>query len=623
MLRSLFSFIRFYLFWLLLFAITRLTFELYFYDKLKGAGFGEILETYLYGIRMDASATAYIAIIPLAGFIINWFSKPGKHIEPIWLKAYTWFCIFFVSLIAIVDLGIFMEWGAKVNFRAFDTLFNSPSESLSSTASSPVLLNVFIGIVLVISGILLSDAILDYSFKKPVEKKTTKMLYSIAFLAINFLILRGTLFPVPINQSAGYFSDNQLLDLSAQNTEWNLANNIFENLRKPYNPYLFMEPWEAKRIVDSVFEVKKDTTIKVLTTDKPNVVIIQLESFTADLIRSLGGEKNDAPDFEKFVKDGLLFTRIYSAGDRTDKGIIAILSAFPSQAIRTIIVDTTKQRRLTSLLTSFNDAGYSTSYFYGGAAGYMNFDTYMRDHHIGHIVDKDSIPVKDIGSTWGAHDNVLLTKQVRWLSKERTPFFSLLETLTNHEPFVMPGKPHFPGKDVADMFRSTAYFTDSSLNAYFGYARKQAWYKNTLFVLIADHGHRLPLSTHMAYDPAKYHIPLLFYGEVIKPEYRGQKINKLGNQTDVAATILAQLDMPHAQFKWSKNLLNPYSKEFAFFDWDNGFGFMTQQQQISYDNSGQQTIYKGNKAAPDSITQKTLRTGKAFMQQIFTEYLDY
>src|ERR1700753_1974589 len=99
MLRSLYSFIRFYLFWLLFFALTRLTFELYYFDKLRGVGFGEFLKSYISGIRMDASATAYIAILPLVIFIINWFSKPEKHVKPIWLKLYTWFCIFFIRLI--------------------------------------------------------------------------------------------------------------------------------------------------------------------------------------------------------------------------------------------------------------------------------------------------------------------------------------------------------------------------------------------------------------------------------------------------------------------------------------------------------------------------------------------
>jgi phosphoglycerol transferase MdoB-like AlkP superfamily enzyme len=622
MLRSLFSFIRFFIFWLLFFAITRAVFEIYFHHKLHGVSFTDILKTFAYGIRMDASATAYIAIIPILVFIVNWFTK-GKNISSIWLKSYTWFCLFCISLIAIVDLNIFTEWGAKVNFRAFDTLYNSPAESMASTGSSPIGLSLTIGIFLMLTGIILSNLIIDYDYKKPAETSKAKTIFSILLVGINFIILRGSLLPDPVNQSVAYFSDNQLLDLSAQNTEWNLANNVFENLRHPYNPYLFMPAAQAKKTVNETFTVKKDTTVHLLTTNRPNVVIIQLESFTADVIESLGGEKGDAPNFEKFIKNGVLFNNIYAAGDRTDKGIIAILSGFPSQAIRTIIIDTTKQKKLPSLLTSFKDTGYTTSYFYGGTSDYMNFDTYMYDHKTDHITDEKSIPKKDVGSTWGAHDNILFKKHVEYLSKQTKPFFSLIQTLTNHEPFVLPVQPHFKGDEVSDKFRSTTYFTDSCLNAYFEEAKQHAWYKNTLFILVADHGHRLPRNTSAAYDPAKYHIPLLFFGDAIKPEYRGTRITKLGNQTDIAATLLAQLDLPHNEFKWSKNLLNPYSKEFAFFDWDNGFGFMQPEQAVSYDGSGQRMIYVKNKHADKALTNQTLFYGKAFMQQIFTEYLAY
>jgi len=622
MLRSLLSFIRFFLFWLLFFVLTRATFELYFYHKLKGASFWDIAKTFLYGIRMDASATAYIALLPLLVFIINWFI-PKSKIKSIWLKVYISFCLFCISLIAITDLGIFAEWGAKVNFRAFDTLYNSPAESMSSTASSPIALNLCIGFALLLAGGILAYFLVDFSFKKPAEKPKSKILFSAFLILVNFFILRGSLTATPVNQSVAYFSDNQLLDLSAQNTEWDLANNIFENLRHPYNPYLFMPPDSAKKLVAETFAVKKDTTIHLLTTTRPNVVIIQLESFTADIIASLGGEKGDAPNFENFIKNGVLFNNIYAAGDRTDKGIIAILSGFPSQAIRTIIVDTLKQRKLPSLLSAFKDTGYTTSYFYGGTSNYMSFKTYMYDHKTDHITDESSMAKGEIGSTWGAHDNVLFKKHVEYFSRQAQPFFSLIQTLTNHEPFVLPVSPHFKGSDVTNQFRSTAYFTDSCLNAYFEDAKKHDWYKNTLFILVADHGHRLPKSTSMAYDPAKYHIPLLFFGEVIKPEYRGKQISKLGNQTDIAATLLAQLNLPHQQFKWSKNLLNPYAKGFAFFDWDNGFGYMLPQQAVSFDNSGQRMIYVRNKNAGKSITDSTLLYGKAFMQEIFTEYLRY
>jgi phosphoglycerol transferase MdoB-like AlkP superfamily enzyme len=602
--------------------LTRAAFELYFHAKLQDEPFTEIAKTYFYGFRMDASATAYIALIPLLVFIVNWFI-PNSTIKGKWLNIFIWIGLFIVSFIAIVDLGIFTEWGAKVNFRAFDTLYNSPSESLSSTASSPNALFIIIGLILFVIGIVLSNYIIDYSFKKPIEKTNSKILFSLLLFLVNFLILRGTFQSMPINQSAGYFSTNQVLDLAAQNTEWNLANNIFENLRPPYNPFLFMPCVQAQKLVDTSFAVKKDTTINILTTNRPNVVIIQLESFTADLIESLGGEKGDAPNFEKFIKNGVLFNRIYAAGDRTDKGIIAILSGFPSQAIRTIIIDTAKQKKLPSLLTVFKNTGYTTSYFYGGTSNYMSFNTYMADHKTDHITDEKSFAKNEIGSTWGAHDNLLFRKHVAYLNQQTKPFFTLIQTLTNHEPFVLPVKPHFEGDDLSNKFRSTAYFTDSCLNAYFEDAKKHDWYKNTLFILIADHGHRLPKGSTMAYDPAKYHIPLLFFGEVIKPEYRGKQISKLGNQTDIAATLLAQLNLPHQQFEWSKNLLNPYTNGFAFFDWDNGFGYITPEQAVSYDNSGQKMIYIKNKQADTSITARTLLYGKAFMQQIFTEYLAY
>jgi phosphoglycerol transferase MdoB-like AlkP superfamily enzyme len=576
----------------------------------------------MYGIRMDASAMAYIAVIPLLIFIVNWFIGRGS-IKPIWLKVYTWFCLFCISLIAVVDLGIFIEWGAKVNFRAFDTLYNSPAESMSSTASAPIALNLTIMAVLLIAGVVLSYYILDHSFKRPIVTTKNKIVFSILLMGVNFLILRGTVSSAPINQSAGYFSDDQLLDLSAQNTEWNLFNNVFENLRKPYNPYLFLTPADAKRMVEETLKTPKDTTVHILTTDKPNVVIIQLESFTADLIESLGGEKGDAPNFEEFIKTGVLFDNIYAAGDRTDKGIIAILSAYPSQAIRTIVIDTLKQRKLPSLMTTFSKQGYNTSYFYGGNSDYMNFDVYMNDHHTDQIIDRKTMRDSEVGSTWGAFDDVLFGKSINYLTNQTKPFFSLLQTSTNHEPFGLPTTPHFKGKDVADQFRSTAWFTDSCLNAYFNDAKKREWYKNTLFVLVADHGHRLPKSTAGAFSPQKYHIPLLFFGDIIKPEYRGTRVNKLGNQTDIAATLLAQLNLPQSDFKWSKNLLNPYAPAFAFFDWDNGFGFMTPEQAVSYDSSGQRMIYVKNKNADPALTQKTLLTGKAFMQQIFTEYLAY
>ncbi len=622
MLKNLFVLLRFFCFWLLFFAITRISFELYFRSKLKVASFGEIIESFLYAIRLDLSTAAYIAVLPLVVSIIVWFI-PKARVSALWYKAYIYFCLLLVCFLTILDFNIYQEWSTKVNYRVFDSIIHSFSEAVASSGSSPIVPCVIIGVILLTAGIVLSNVVIDYRYKKPYVKTSSKIIYSAVLLFITFSAMRGGWQATPANQSMAYFSRKQILNQSSLNTEWNLFDNIFENVRSAYNPYIYLNPKTADTLSHSLFLQKADTTLHILNTTRPNVVIFQLESFTADIIESLGGDKGVCPHFEEFIKQGVLFDSVYAAGDRTDKGMVAIMSAFPSQAIRTIITNNTKQEKLPAIPEILEPLGYATSYFYGGETEYMNFKSYMLTHKIQHITGMDSFDRSQVDSKWGVNDGTLLDSHITYLNTEKQPFFSLVETLTNHEPFDMPAKPHFPGDSVANKFRSTAYYTDSVLNNYFVQAKKQPWYKNTLFILVADHGHRLPRNTSESYQPAKYHIPLLFFGGAIKEKYRGLKVSKLGNQTDIAATLLGQLNLPYNQFRWSKDLLNPGSKPFAFFDWDNGMGFMLNGQAISFDNLGKQVVYVKNPKADKALNEKTLLYGKAFLQEIFTEYMAY
>ncbi|AMR31687.1 hypothetical protein A0256_09765 [Mucilaginibacter sp. PAMC 26640] len=621
MLKSLFSFCRFLIFWIVFAMITRGVFEVYFSEKFAGSTSWDIFKTFLYGFRMDASAAAYICLLPLAVFGVNWFTP--YHIKPIWLRIYVYLVLVMLCLINMVNFNIFREWGTKVNFRVFANLFNSPSEAMASSGSSPIALTITIGLLMMATGVFLASYIIDFNFRKPKVPMAAKPVVFAFVFGVLFFIGRSGLQLAPISQSTVYFSDRPILNQGALSTEWNLFANTFENLKTPDNPYLFMPADKATMLVDSMYAVKKDTTEHILTTEHPNIVIIQLESFTADVIESLGGEKGDAPNFETFIKQGVLFNNIYSASDRTDKGIVAILSAFPSQASRTMVIDNAKQERLPALSNVFADYGYHTSYFYGGASDFMNFKAYLLSHKVSKIVDKYSFADKDMNSKWGAHDDVMLKRNILELNHQPQPFFSYVQTLSNHEPFEVPGTPHFSGEDLPNKFRSTAYYTDASLKKYFDEARKQSWYKNTLFILVADHGHRLPLNHSEPYNPRKYHIPLLFFGDAIQPRYRGQRFSKLGNQNDLATTLLAQLNLRHKQFKWSKDLLNPYAKPFAFFDWDDGMGFILPGQAVSYDNAGRRVTYVKDNKATKQETSEALTLGKAFLQEVFTEYMSY
>ena len=164
---------------------------------------------------------------------------------------------------------------------------------------------------------------------------------------------------------------------------------------------------------------------------------------------------------------------------------------------------------------------------------------------------------------------------------------------------------------------NSAFYTDHCLGEYFEKARKEDWFKSTLFIIVADHSHNSYRNWHP--QSREYHkIPMIFYGDVIKDEYRGKKWHKLGNQHDIAATLLAQLGLKHNDFPWSKDLFNPFSPEFAYYSTEDGVGWIRPDAYFSYDVTANYYYFNQmNHACQDSI----FREGKAFLQGVFEDYM--
>src|SRR5690606_5703406 len=181
----------------------------------------------------------------------------------------------------------------------------------------------------------------------------------------------------------------------------------------------------------------------------------------------------------KIIQNGLLFTDIYAASDRTDKGLVAIMSGFPSQGNRSIIKNVNKLESTLAIGQRYLEYGYTTSFFIGGESEFYNFKSYMLRHSIQKVVDQHDFDAKDVNSKWGAFDHLTFQKQLDYLNKSTEPFFSILLTLSNHEPFEVPGTPHFGSKSLANLFKSTAFYTDSALYNYLEKAKTTNWYKNT------------------------------------------------------------------------------------------------------------------------------------------------
>jgi phosphoglycerol transferase MdoB-like AlkP superfamily enzyme len=619
--KSLFSLVRYFLLWMGVFFLERLIFIGYFYSKIFPINVKEFLSMFFYGLRMDASMAAYICVLPLLFYIIKWFI-PALKTSMILLKTYSFLILSLSALIMAVNLNIYQEWGTNLPYRAISTLIDYPYEAYISASSSPILVPFTLFLIVVVIGWFLLNKVLQLSGIAPQNKWYSKASISLLLCGVLFLLIRSGWQTTPLNPSMAYFSAKSILNHAAVNTDWNLLSDYLHSKGSTKNPYQYMKDETAQENT-SPYLNSSSNPVTILNQERPNVVLIILESFTADLIESLNGEPGVAPNFEKLIKDGLLFNNIYSSSDRTDKGIIAIMSGFPSQATQSIIKNVNKLENLPGISQNFKEHGYKTSFLHGGESEFYNFKSYMLSHGVEKVIDQHDFPIKDVLSKWGAFDHLTFQKSIDYLNSSPQPFFSTLLTLSNHEPFDLPNPPHFGSNSLANLLRSTAFYTDSALYDYLNKAKQTDWYKNTLFVIIADHGHRLPLEKWDSHHPNRYRIPFILYGDVLKEAFRGKVIDKIGNQTDLTSTLLKQLKMNPENYYWSRDLLDPETPDFAFFTWDDGFGVVTPKQSLSFDNVGKKIIYLKDPTVKDSINQKLKLIGQAYLQETYRQYLSY
>lgn len=607
--------------WYSVFFINRLIQLFYFSDKIQGNFLLKAIQIIFHSLRLDFSVVGYLLIIPIIFSLPLFFFKNFSQIyRKINLLGFYFFLIL-TYLISLININLLREWGEKISVKSILIFIDFPYQSLISSYSPGFFLTLSIFLIFfILSLIFFKKWIFNLEFEFSQLKLSNSWLW-LGLVLFNITIIRGGWQLTPINTSMAYFSKNPFENNLTTNPHWELFEDALEKDDDKANLYSF--GLNTQSILKDNLENNNQKPLEILNIDssqKLNVVIILLESFTADIIEPLGGIKGVTPHFNDLVNQGLFFTNFYATGDRTDKGLLGVLSGFPSQAYTSVIRQSKKEKNLGSLVSDFNKNSYYTSFYYGGESEFFGMKSYFFDHQIDTIIDLKNFPSELNQSKWGVFDEYIFDRQLITQGKSPQPFFSTILTLSNHEPFDLPVKPHFPGLKESEKFKSTAYYVDSVLYQYFEKVKKQDWYKNTLFFVVADHGHRLPLNLYPISDYHRFRIPFLILGEPLKRQFRGVKITDYGSQTDIRATInyLAQLN-GYSSDLFSQNLLIPNKNKTAFFDWDGGFGRISSQFDFAFDVKTQKTIRIKSSLSAKQTQIETLKA-KAYMQKIMEEY---
>jgi hypothetical protein len=332
-----------------------------------------------------------------------------------------------------------------------------------------------------------------------------------------------------------------------------------------------------------------------------NVVIITLESFSAQLTGVLGGTQGVTPAFDRLAGEGLLFSRFYASGTRSLEGIASIMSGFPALPTGTLIGTTLEQNAVRSLPLILKERGYRSFFLHGAFKGSMWFDDFANRNGFERYLAKEDFPddPATFDGTWGIFDHLTLERLHAELEASPRPVLAFYFSLTSHTPFALPD-PRFrkfgPETPNADMLNAVAY-TDHSLGRFFDLARKSDYWNDTIFVVTADHnmgGAHLDARGRMW-------IPLLILAPGDPDFPRGTVSQVLGSQVDIAQTLLDLLGLPAAHTFAGNSLLRPAPERFALFGWGGQSGWLREDDLLIHDLSKPVAVYRLSPGAPAGL----------------------
>ncbi|WP_281644064.1 LTA synthase family protein [Bacteroides zoogleoformans] len=627
------GFIKTYCLFVFIFVLQKPLFMLFYQSLYSEVSRSDWWSVVWHGLPLDFSLAGYLTAIP--GFLLvasAWTLSGFLHS----LRCgYFLFVSILLSIIFVVDLGLYEYWGFRLDATPLFYFFSSPKDAMASVSIWVVLggivaMNVYAACIYGLFYTFLLQKKQWRQMKLPYYRlKVTGVL--LLMTAALFIPIRGGFTVSTMNVGKVYFSANQRLNHAAINPAFSLMESLAK--QKDFGrQYRFVQAEEAdvlfKKLIDpSVLAGKggvtdslrqpEDSLHTLFTIQRPNLLFVILESFSSKLMTTLGGEPDIAIHLDSLSKEGVLFTKFYANSFRTDRGLVSILSGYPAQPTTSIMKYPHKTQSIPAIAGSLKKEGYEAKYYYGGDADFTNMRSYLMSSGFENIVSDKDFPIAERLSKWGAHDHVVFNRLLEDLSRrsredegrfvaneEQRPFFCVLQTSSSHEPFEVPYR-------RLENKRLNAFaYTDSCVGNFVNRFRKLPIWKNTVIVFVPDHLGAYPEHVDNL-SLERYQIPLLMVGGAVR---KPRTVDVYGSQQDIAATLLAQLALPHNEFIFSKNMLNPSSPHFAFFTVPDAFGMVTADNQVIYDcRSGEVVVDEGETKG------KNLLFGQVYLQKLYDD----
>ncbi len=528
--------VRFALSVLLLLTASRLALCLWLNERVSAVG--GWLPVMLGGLRIDLSSIALLVVIP--ALLWPWL---GHRVLPTRITAITFRVLWMVVVLLEVATPTFLsEYDTRPN-RLFVEYLVSPEEVGGMLFKGFVQTLVLAAVVLALA-VYLSTRLFALS---PPDRRMTlwrRPLASFAAVFVLALVARGTLDHRPINPSVVAFADDAMVNTLPLNSAYSVGHAVYRSRSErsseaAYGRMAQDDMLQAVRQASGMEGPMMDPELPTLHAqaasvrrERPlNLVIIIQESLGAQFVASLGG-RDLTPNIDRHSKTAWNFRQAYATGTRSARGLEAITTGFPPTPSEAVLKLSKSQSGFFTLAQLLGEKGYGSRFVYGGEAHFDNMRAFFLGNGFNEVVDLKRFESPQFVGTWGASDDDMYRQLDRLLRSDgERPMLTVAFTVSNHTPWELPpGRVQVKGAPGAD---DAIRYADLALGDYLDKARAAPYWKDTVFLVIADHDARA--SGQDLVPIRNFHIPAFILGADVQP----RQDDRLVSQIDMAPTLLS------------------------------------------------------------------------------------